>query len=524
MIAFAAGLALCLLAWWIVLSAGVGATGRVPFRARLLDVMPVLCGFVAALAVTARPILSGLMIGLVAVGLSVVDRVKRVVLLEPVVFADRSELIELVRHPQLYLPFAAGPAVIVGVAAALIAAVCGIAWVEPPLWPRSTLAFCLETAGALAAVLACFKVPSLHSGLLAWLARRYTAWFAPSGDPAADAAGLGVLTCLVVHATIAAEQRPARRAAAAENGLGPFSLNGPVVLVQAESFFDPTHLHPDLAGRLPGFSSLSAAALRRGRLDVPAWGANTVRTEFAILTGVTEGILGLDRFNPYDAFVGPGGPPLPSLAAAARAAGLTTIFVHPFDLSFYARRAVLPRLGFDELIGPDAFADSPRRGAYVSDKALGEKVSALIHTRGPRVFVFVATMEAHGPWDDSSAPSGLLTLPPSLRTLPGANGLAKWLWHLEGTDRMLTALAQTLRNRAAPGWLGFYGDHQPSLPDLFDAIGFRDHRTDYLMWSAASEGTESVVEDIEASGFAQSMLHLGVSNFNAHENIRSWVH
>ena len=96
----------------------------------------------------------------------------------------------------------------------------------------------------------------------------------------------------------------------------PAPPGGPVVLVQAESFFDPARLDPGLGGLLPAYEGLRAAAALRGRLLVPAWGANTVRTEFAVLTGLSEAALGLDRFNPYDAFATASGPALPSLARA----------------------------------------------------------------------------------------------------------------------------------------------------------------------------------------------------------------
>lgn len=500
MIRVAAGLLVCAAAWLLVLRQGAGS--RPPWRAAALagalDAAPVLIGFALALAATARPLMSGLAVAALAAGLSVADRVKRVVLLEPVVFADRAELLEVVRHPRLYLPFA-GSAVALAAAGLAAAALAGwLAWLEPPLWSRSYLGALASAAASVAAGAACFHAPGLRPEALRRLAGFYAARLSPSRDPAADSAAFGPLACMTVHATLAAAERPGRRAAASRRQPLAFpDGGGPVVMVQAESFLDPGRLHPGLAGLLPSYAAMAAGARARGRLAVPAWGANTVRSEFAVLTGLAEDDVGLDWFNPYEAFAA-GGPPLPSIARAARLAGYRTVFVHPFDLAFYGRRRVLPLLGFDELVGPRAFAGAARRGPYVADEEVARVAADVLDRCGPRVFVFAATMEAHGPW---GAGSDSVALPADLRDVPGAGQLARWLWHLQGADRMLGVLRDALEARAShdgPGWLALYGDHQPSLPETFAAAGLDSRDTDYLVWRTGAHARTAPGEDIAA--------------------------
>jgi hypothetical protein len=346
---------------------------------------------------------------------------------------------------------------------------------------------------ALGVAVGAFALPGLIPGALRGLAGFYQRRLRPTREPAADIAALGPLACLMVHATLAAEERPRRRDAAARRCMGGVPPAGPVVVVQAESFFD-----------LPAYERLRDEAVLEGRLLVPAWGANTVRSEFSVLSGLPEAALGLDVFNPYDAFAVAAGPDIPSLARAMRANGRHTVFVHPFDLSFYNRRRVLPRLGFAELVGPEAFGTAPRRGSYVGDEALAEVAGALIRQHGERVFVFIATMEAHGPWE--GAGHGEVALPPRFDGLPGATALARWLWHLQGTDRMLGALAATLRAQPGlPGWLALYGDHQPSMPALFAAMGFDSRHTNHLVWSTRPGGAR-VTRDLAADGLAGALL------------------
>ena len=471
--------AACLLAWWFILRRHSRPTH---WLAVALDGFPVLAGFALMLLASARPEVSALVIVALAAGLCLADVTKRDVLHEPVVFSDRSELLEVARHPQLYLTFVAGPALIGAIAAVIVAALGLLVWIEPPLQHRTWIGAADSIASALALGLAAFALPGLIPGAMQRLAGFYTTRFSPSRDPAADSAAFGPLMCLMVHATVAAHERPGLRVAAARRAMPPAPPAGPVMLVQAESFFDPARLDPDLGALMPAYTRLRAAATLHGRLVVPAWGANTVRTEFAVLSGLPEAALGLDSFNPYDAFATAPGPDIPSLARVMREAGRHTVFVHPFDLSFYNRRRVLPRLGFDELIGPDAFAAAPRRGSYTADEALADIASKLIRRHGDQIFIFIATMEAHGPWD--GAGHGEVALPPRFHGLPGAAALARWLWHLQGTDRMLGSLAETLRTQqGAPGWLALYGDHQPSMPELFAALDFTSRDTDHLLWS-----------------------------------------
>ena len=479
--------ALPALALWVALRRGVGAGMRGPLL--LLDALPVALGFALGLLATGRPVLTAVVLAATGAGLLAADRVKRAVLGEPVVFADRAELLELVRHPELYLPFAGTGRVAAGAGAAALA-FAALVWAEPPLWPvrfwHSLLAAGLGVA--------CFAVPTWPP-----LLRRLAALYARapiSRDPARDMARLGPLGCLVVHATLARAERTERQGAArAAPGMEVPGNAGPIVIVQAESFMDVRRLHPALGDAgLPSWAKLRRGAVQQGRLAVPAFGANTVRTEFAVLTGLNEAALGLDRFNPYEAFARAG---LPTLAGAARAAGYRTVCVHPFDLGFYGRRRVLPRLGFDALVGPEAFRDAARPGAWVADAAVARVVAEVIRREGPDVLVFAITMQNHGPWPAGAPAAGL-------QPGPGAGELAAYLAGAQSADEAIPILTAALNAVGRPGWLLIYGDHQPSLPGALGALDSLDQRTDYALWS--TRGGAGTRRDLAAHELGRALL------------------
>ncbi len=503
------GLLICLVAW-AGLRISAGATRPGPALALAVDAAPAAIGFALLVMATARPLLSGVAISGIAIGLGMVDRVKRQVLREPLVFADRTELLEVVRHPQLYLPFA-GTWRVLGGAAAIAILVGGAFWLEPPLWHVGLAAQCGLAVLAPLLCAACFVIPTWPP-LLRRIRRAYDR-VGLSRDPAADIARVGLLACCVMHATLARAERPARRRAARNRRLpqmddstGLPAAGGPIVIVQSESFMDAARLHPGLATALPELARLRREGTRHGLLTVPCWGANTIRTEFAMLTGLPERLLGLDSFNPYAAFPDAA---LPSLARRAREAGYATVCVHPFDIRFYERARVLPLLGFDHLIGAEAFRDAAREGAYVADAALAGKVAEVVAAHGPRVLVFAITMQNHGPWSGMPGLAEPLALPAALADVAEPDALGRWLRHLRGTDEMIRILTRCLAEAASaggePGWLMFYGDHQPSLAPSFASLGITDSLTDYVIWRTGV-ARASVRQDLAAHDLASALL------------------
>ena len=457
MLSALAALALPLPAW-LLLRRGVGR-----LRWLALDAAPILALGFGVLAVTARPLLSGALVAAVLLGLLAVDRAKRAALGEGLVFTDYALLPMVARHPSLYLPFL--PRWVLPVAALGGAlAFTGLMLLEPPrAVPWAAL------LGAACALLA--------------LLRRADLLAVPSGDAETDAARFGPLATLALHRAVAARERPARQAAlpptpAVLRGVAPH-----LVLVQCESLCDPRRC-AGVAAALPHWNRLGAEALLRGTLAVPGFGANTMRTEFAVLSGAPPAALGLDRFNPYARFAQ---APVHSLAHALQ--GHRPVVLHPFDRRFFGRHKVMPALGFARFDAAEAFAAAPRVGAHVADAALGERIVAELRAATAPAFLFAITMQAHGPWG-------------------GADGLAQWLGHIADTDRMLGSIAAAAEGLGRPLVLVAYGDHRPALAAL---RGGQD--TEYLVWRSDRQGS-GTTRGVDCVGLHTAILtamsgHLG---------------
>src|ERR1700722_19607920 len=521
----AIGLTLALGGW--IIPRRVARAHRISV-AMMLDAAPLAFVTVVLFVAGGRPIFAGAIVFAIGAGFAFADRTMRDVLREPAMFTALSELPQLFTHPQLYLPFAGTGFVVVGAATTALAALA-LLIAEPAVTPPHPLA-ALALTGLVAFLLwQVGREPWL--GAVARTLRRLR----PSGEPFADAARLGPVAMLIVHGIIARGERPARRARLAAPAIGSgVSEARPIVLVQCESFFDARRALPLLPRDfLRGYDAASCESY--GRLTVPAWGAHTMRAEFAVLTGIEDAALGYDRFNPYHALVR---GPIASQVWRLRAAGYRTICLHPFDRWFFRRDLAMPALGFEAFLGRETLGGS-RTPPYFSDPELARHILRILDAEGPRTFIFAITMGNHGPWFQSfSPPAGSTLGSTSLvneakqdvdsRIKSGQGGIeagavigvetperAEMLRYLDGlrrSDEMLRILIDGLERRRGEALLGFYGDHLPSLPRAFAHLGFDDWRSDYAIWSVA--GSLRGCRDLPAHELGRSIVDLALAPRN----------
>ncbi|MDB5974309.1 MAG: synthase family protein [Nevskia sp.] len=485
-------------AGWVVLRIACGAVLRWSMALFLDLALPATC-FALLAAATARPVFAGVITLALTVGYAYADRAKLKVLAEPVVFTDVFQAFDIFRHPRLALPFPHKGRVLTAATA-----VIGIFVL---LFRLETAAWRLSPWPALILLSLVFLAAWAVGGRFNVRAAKSLRHLRLSGNPVRDAASFGPLAILLAYGIIARGERKVRQAAALPvfQPTPPHSRQvaaQPIVVVQCESFFDARRMHaainPEL---LPTFDRCKRSGVQWGRIEVPCWGANTVRTEFAVLTGLAEAAIGFDRFNPYHRFIS---VPVTSLAWRLRAEGYRTYCLHPFDRTFYGRDQVMPNLGFDVFLGEEAFVGAQRINGYISDVEAARMAARIVEEEGPNVFVFVITMENHGPWPalPGEAPASLL---PGL-TLPQEEKLAltRYLQSLQSADQMLEVLTEALGANHTPGLLAFYGDHLPAFSSAFKQLGFSDLRSDYLMWRPGLN--KSLHRDIRAQDLAGAVL------------------
>ena len=473
-----------------LLQPGVLPCWRRPWAALALHLGLWLILFAAELALFRRPWFAVANVLTILLLVVLVSNAKYQSLREPFIFQDFEYFTDALKHPRLYLPF-------FGLGKALLAAIgYGVALFvgltfEPSLIGQASTADFLLVVGGLI-VLGTF---------LLWLGarRKLPVVF----DPEKDLLQLGLMASLWRYREEEQERCcntfPYDVVQLAEKDLKALPN---LVVVQSESFFDVRELFAGIRPEiLREFDSLKTSAASFGRLQVPAWGANTVRTEFAFLSGLSAGALGVHRFNPYRKLARQG---VPTLAGFLQNLGYRTVCVHPYPAGFYTRDKVFPLLGFDEFIDIRSFEGVEKTGPYIGDVALAEKVCALLGNSSDQpIFVFVITMENHGPLHWEKVQAGdverLYSNPP-----PGScEDLTIYLRHLHNADRMVGMLRDHLEALPGAGWLCWFGDHVPIMASVYEVMGMPDGQTDYMIWGKPDILPDGVRLDMEVE-------HLGL--------------
>ncbi|MEW9573571.1 LTA synthase family protein [Rhodanobacter sp. Si-c] len=351
---------------------------------------------------------------------------------------------------------------------------------EPPLFARRTGGKRLAAGGVLLLLFG-----SLLGGWSGW-AKIYNGrvlWLEP-WSAASTRVHAGLLSELVMFHLQYGQQKPKPDRTIAEQLIGQSadalrqhlampnaSVLPDIVVVQSESFFDPSimkgYAHSDLT---PNLHRLAQHGIS-GALHVPTFGGGTIRTEFEVLSGLSLRYFDNLQF-PYLQI---GRKPMSSLVQVLDEHGYATVAVHGNDPTFWNRNIAFKTLGFQRFVSQSAFPpDAPNDGKYMADSAMTDEIMRQLKDSGPPQFIFAISIEAHGPYDvvpKDTAARDAIAVPAGIE---GKNKLElqTYLYHMQHADQELGRLAALLAKRQRPALLLFYGDHLPALTDSYRIDGF----------------------------------------------------
>jgi len=451
--------------------------------------------FIALTLIVQRPIFSGIALVVFFIIVIAVSNAKFKALKEPIVFSDFAMFSQAFKHPRLYFPF-------LGLAPVIIAPIIIIGLIVTVLTLEPAMAFTAQRIflSLLAIISFGFFSKSIAEKLEL------------SANPEEDNARYGLINTLTAY-TLQARSKKHKQQIVQTLQSSPFfaresthkntnTQSTPphfymmdstfseelskdskpnITVIQSESFFDARRLHPSIkTDILKNFDACNAKSTQYGKLKVPAWGANTMRSEFSFLTGLKYQDMGLYRYYPYQ-FIKK--MPVSSIASALQAQGYYCVCIHPHPASFFGREALFPKLGFDEFIDIGSFEGAEKFGPYISDQAVTDKIFEITKqiTDKP-LFIFSITMENHGPLHLEKTSKQEQSEYYSDTKVSGMSDLTVYLRHLKNADKMIKALTDNYRQSNRETTLCFYGDHIPSMPNIYQATDYDDSHSDYFIW------------------------------------------
>lgn len=422
--------------------------------------------------------------------LILVNNAKQASLREPFLFQDYDYFLDTIRFPRLFLPFLGIKSFLLCALGCLFA--LGCIMMETP--PQDRWAFDGLAGGGILFFI-------FGSMALLWSSKHQPE---TSFIPQNDYLHMGFVAFLWIYGLKSRKLPELSSPFAVINVSRPAFLPH-LVAIQSESFFDPREMYcgikKDVLNNLDIFSEESFA---HGQMKVPAWGANTVRTEFSFLTGIKATDMGVHRFSPYQ-IMARGWTPA-SLPAYLRKFGYYTICMHPYYGAFYGRKKIFPRIGFDEFKDIRSFSSCLCSGAYTGDIPLAEMVIETIRTAKKPLFIFVISMENHGPLQmeahlgQNEAGKYFEKLPPY-----ECHELGIYLRHLEHANQMLGLMHKAWENVDEKISLCFYGDHVPIMPVCYSHFGYPSGLVPWFCWDNYKK-VKSKPENICSSVLSRTWL------------------
>lgn len=283
-----------------------------------------------------------------------------------------------------------------------------------------------------------------------------------------------------------------------------------VIFLQLESFFDVNKVK-DLelsAEATPIFNKLKEE-FPSGFLTVNNVGYGTANTEFEVMTG-----LNLDNFGPgefpYKTILKTS--TCESTAYILKEYGYSTHAIHNNTATFYGRKNVFTRLGYDsftsvEYMNPQSYTAND----WVKDEVLTEEIMKVLKSTDEKDYIYTISVQGHGDYPKESVLENTV-----IDVVDGYDDLEeKYMWEyyvnmIYEMDVFVGELIKELEAYGEDTVLVLYGDHLPSLNIKESDLENGDlYETEYIVWSNFE--LEMKDKDIETYQLSSRVLqHLNI--------------
>lgn len=225
-----------------------------------------------------------------------------------------------------------------------------------------------------------------------------------------------------------------------------------VIVIMSESYadfraFDELEISEDVYANF----DKARAEGKAGITITPTYASWTVRSEFELLFGLP--VRGINTPNMPQRELAD--REQPAFAQYYKSWGYNTIYVHPFQSSFYSRQRIYGHFGFEKMIyhndqegTSDFTVPVEHYGTYVDDSTVFNQIIEEINTSDKPIYLHTTTMQNHQPYDQGEDPN---------------NEFGNYLQWIQHTNENLDVFLKNIQEIDEPTLVFFVGDHFPSL-------------------------------------------------------------
>jgi phosphoglycerol transferase MdoB-like AlkP superfamily enzyme len=283
-----------------------------------------------------------------------------------------------------------------------------------------------------------------------------------------------------------------------------------IVMVQLESFFDPTTMVGVTFSQdpIPNFRKLQDKN-SSGYLIVPSVGAGTANTEFEVMSGMSIQFFGPGEY-PYKTVLKE--ETVETVAYDLKELGYWTHAIHNHRGDFYGRHKVFANMGFDTFTSVeymDNVTKTPKN--YAQDKVLTQEIMATLQSTDGNDFIYAISVQGHGGYAKKKVYENPAITATGITGESEAYALEYYLQQLYEEDLFVGELVEAIKGFDERTIVVFYGDHLPplNLSDL-DLTTQDLYKEQYVMWSNFPMASED--KDLYAYQLSAEVLNrLGIS-------------
>lgn len=251
----------------------------------------------------------------------------------------------------------------------------------------------------------------------------------------------------------------------ATTSIGKSDKNPTIIFIMDESFADLSVLgnlqtNEDV---MPFIHSMSDNTVKGYALS-SVFGAKTPNSEWEFLTGNSMAFLPSGSVV-YQQYIKKRPT---SLVSDLKNDGYTTVAMHPYFAAGWRRSTLYPRFGFDEthFMDDGYFDETKILRKYITDQELFDKMIARFEQKQPgeKLFLMGITMQNHGGYNDFYPG---FTNSITQYNSPASYDANQYLSLAHETDNAVRNLINYFQDVDEPVEIVFFGDHQPSLNEMF---------------------------------------------------------
>lgn len=272
--------------------------------------------------------------------------------------------------------------------------------------------------------------------------------------------------------------------ASTDNNLQVTQKKSPnIIMLQLESFFDPTHMKALEFSQdpVPNFRKLKEE-FSSGYLTVPSVGAGTANTEFEVITGMNLEYFGPGEY-PYKTILRK--TTAESINYNLKDVGYATHAIHNNKGTFYTRQKVFKMLGFDTFTSIEYMnIEETTPLGWAKDKYLTQSIVDALNSTDEQDFIYTISVQGHGDYPSTPIENHSKIKVSGFTDEDRLNSFEYFTNEMYEMDLFIAELINALSMIPEETVLIMFGDHLPTLGITDEELtNGNTFQTEYIIWN-----------------------------------------